>query len=180
MGVESIALPLLLSAAGAATSYIGAAQQEKQAKKAQKSTKQAAAVQTTQLNDQAALERAKALRQSRAIRARALVSAASSGFGTDSGDVDQLLQALASDTEINLDVIDQNRDNNVALVNSRKDAELASIRAKESSPFLDAFTGLFGGAQLGLGIQSGIDGINDRADAAKLLAEQKAKAGNGV
>jgi len=178
VGVEEIALPLLLAGAGAATSYVQAEQQNHAAKKAEASTKQAAIVQTKQLADQAGLDREKSLRQARATRARALTIASGSGFEIGSSDIDSLLAAITGDANTNLGIIETNRQNSTALVQSRRDAELASIQSKESSPFLSAFTGLFGGAQLGLGIDSGINQISDRAEAQARLAA--ANAGNVI
>ncbi len=179
MGVEAaIALPLLLGAAGAGTSYIKAQEQNKAARKSANSTRQASIVQTKQLADQASLDREKSLRQARATRARALTIASASGFEIGSSDIDSLLAAITGDANTNLDIIETNRQNNTALVQSRRDAELASISSRTSSPFLDAFSGLFGGAQIGFGIGSGINQITDRADAQARLAA--AQAGNVI
>lgn len=159
MGLEApMAAALLaggLGAAGAATSYVQAKQKNRSIRRASDSARQAASVQQKQLGDQADVEAERAIRQSRAIRARALVNAAGSGFDVGSGDVGALLGAIGSDTELNVGIIRQNEQNSLDLVRSRLDAQLAELSAGKSNLFLSAFSGLLQGAQTGFSLTSG-------------------------
>lgn len=144
-----------LGLTGAATNYVQAQQRNRSIRRASDSARQAASVQQKQLGDQADVEAERAIRQSRAIRARALVTAAGSGFDVGSGDVDALLGAIGSDTELNMGIIRQNEENSLDMVRSRLDAQLAELASGKSSPFLSAFSGLLQGAQTGFSLTSG-------------------------
>lgn len=164
MGLPAaIAALTLTAAAGGVTNYVQAREQAKSARKASASAREAAATQKRQLGDQASVEREKQIRQARAIQARALVSAAESGFSIQSGDVDALLAAIDSDAALNLDIIDQNLASNQALVDSRAQASIAEYESRTTSPLLSAFQGTLGGATTGFALIAGANALSDRA-----------------
>lgn len=154
MGVLEVGLAAV-ALAGAATSYSQAQQKNRSIRRASDSARQAALVQQKQLGDQADVEAERAIRQSRAIRARALVNAAGSGFDVGSGDVDSLLGAINSDTELNIGILRQNEENSIGLVRSRLDAQLAELASGKSNLFLNTTSGLLSGAQTGFSLASG-------------------------
>lgn len=158
MGVE-LAVAAGLALAGGATSYVQAEQRNKSIRSAKNAASEAAAVQSKQLRDQSAVESEKALRQARAIKARALVNAAGSGFDVGSGDVDALLAAIASDTDLNLSIIGQNTTNSTNLVQSRLNAQKAELNSNAANPFLSTFQGLLAGANTGFSLVSGYKSV---------------------
>lgn len=160
MGVE-LAVVAGLAIAGAATSYKQAQEKNRSIRSAKHAAAQAAGVQAKQIRDQSAVESEKTLRQAKAIRARALVNAAGSGADIGSGDVDALLAAITSDTDLNLSIIDQNATNSANLVQSRLNAQKAELNSNAANPFLSTFQGLLAGANSGFSLTSGYKSLDN-------------------
>ena len=183
MGAEAALAGVLLAAGagvGAVSNVVQNQQKKKDADKAKSSAANAAAIQSKQVQQQAALERQKALRVSQITRARAVASAAESGFAVDSGDVDALLDSIASDAGINLGVIDQNRQNSLDLIESRRQAEFAQLDSTVENPFPYALIGGLGGVATGLSLVQASDAIGDAATADEALRAARGRAGNSV
>ena len=161
MGIEAAAAALAIGAVTGASNYYQASQRNKSLRSAEDSARNAASVQQKQLVSQSETEREKAIRQARAIRGRALVSAAESGFALDSGDIDALLNAINSDAEINLNILRDNTKNSTELVQSRLAAQLAEYNGQTTSPFSSAFSGAIGGVGSGLGVANRLKILRD-------------------
>lgn len=157
---ESIALASVVTAVGAAgTSAYAANQasrrQNRVAKAVQESTARAAEIQSRQLKAAAALEKQKQVAAAERVRGRIRVAAAAAGF-EDVGSYEAFLRQSQYDTALNTTVIDQNLGNTLARVVSGRDAGLAEIGGRFTSPVLAAFNGGVDGARSGLAIASAI------------------------
>lgn len=162
MGVETA---LIIGAASAVAaggaSYYSAQQQNKAAKRAAGAQYQAAQVQTKQLEDQAALERIKRLREMASIEGRVKVSAAGAGLASDNGSFAALGQQAQGDATENLAILQKNVANQKASIASGLQVNLDQLAMQKRTPGLDAFSGFVGGASTGLSIGSGIQNINN-------------------
>lgn len=155
--MAGVVAPLGL-AIGAATSAVGAAQQNKAIARSQRSTVNAATVQQNQLAQSAANEKRKRLSEVRAIEGRLRVVAADAGVGIG-GSYEALLRQNDIDTATNIRIIEQNYTNGVARIQSGASADLDRLAASTRNPILDTFTGALQGLQSGLAIAGGLSAL---------------------
>ena len=153
---SAVGAALVLGGVGAVTSAVAAERQNDANSRARRSQQQAAAVQTQQLEDAAAVEREKRLQDQRRIAARLRVAAGESGLALGSGTAEALQQQTQTDLSTNLGLIDQNLANQTLAVESGLEANLAALEAQEINPLIATFTGGLGGASTGLAIGSAL------------------------
>lgn len=160
MGVETV---VALGAAGAlfggATSYIQTQESNRAARRARQSVREAAGIQTTQLTEQAALERQKRINEAARIKARIINSGAASGFDTTSGDITGLVGQNTADTDLNLSILERNLQLEKQRVQSGAQANLDALKARIQSSVLAGITGGLGGAAAGLQLGMGINEV---------------------
>jgi hypothetical protein len=149
-----------LAIAGAATSAtvsaISARKQNQAISKAMKSQRSATTVQQKQLADAAGLEKLKRRREHAAILGRLRVASAEAnvGFG---GTFAALERQADFDLAANQRIIDENYRNQVALVRSGFEANIAQLESQVRNPVLDSVVAGIGGFQTGLSIGTGLD-----------------------
>lgn len=137
------------AAASGGLALVNAAEQNKAKKRSEDSARTAAAVQSKQINEAAALERQKRARESAQIRGR--LAAVGSASGADpAGSYAALDRQAGFEFNTNIDILNTNRQNELARVASGLNANLTSLSAQGRNPFLDAFAG--GASGLGTGL----------------------------
>lgn len=149
------ALPIIAIAAagaGAGLSFVQAQQQNRAIKKAEEATRRSADVQSRQTNDQASVERQKRLNENAQVKARLSLLAGETGLQT--GDYSGLFQQAGTDLTTNLDILNQNLRNQLDLISSGRDANLAELGARKQNAFLSTLSGGLSGLQTGLSIAS--------------------------
>lgn len=152
-------LAAVLSAAGAASgaglSIANAQAQNKAKKRSEESARTAASVQSKQINEAAALERQKRARESAQIRGR--LAAIGSASGADpAGSYAAIDRQADLNYNSNIDILNTNRQNELARVASGLNANLASLSGQGRNPLLDAFSGGASGLGTGLSLYNAI------------------------
>lgn len=156
-GIASLAA--VLSAAGAASgaglSIVNAQAQNKAKKRSEESARLAAATQSKQINDAAAIERQKRARESAQIRGRIAAVGAASG-ADPAGSYAALDRQAEFEYGTNIDILNTNRQNELARVASGLNANLTSLSAQGRNPILDAFAGGTSGFGTGLSLYNAL------------------------
>lgn len=153
------ALAIGSSVLGAATSFAAARQQNAAIQQSMASQAQAANIQQRQLAEQAGLERLRNERQAAQVLGRIRASSGEAGISLNSGTVRALENQAAADMGLNDQVIRSNFSNQVQLVRSGAQANLASLASRQQNPLLSGFSGAAGGLQTGLSIGTGISEV---------------------
>lgn len=154
MGIETI-LAVGVAAAGAASAGYSAVDQNQRAKANKGAARKVAMVKGEQVREQGALERLKTIRRSAQVRGRLRLAGAEAGLG-DFGSLDALQQQNELDTDLNLDVLQQNVDNSTGLIGSELSSVLSQISGTYRNALLSGFEGALGGASQGLQLGSGL------------------------
>lgn len=154
------AITLAAAAASAGTAASGALSKNKAVKNSQESARRAAIAQRGQIEDAASLERLKRKRESDRIRGRLAVVGAASGVDP-TGSYADLERQVGFDEDLNLDIIETNRRNQTARVESGLAADLASIGAQRRNVLLDAFSGGAQGVSTGLSLYNALPGATE-------------------
>lgn len=170
------AITLAAAAASAGTAASGALSKNKAVKNSQNSARTAAIAQRGQIEDAAALERLKRKRESDRIRGRLAVVGAASGVDP-TGSYADLERQVGFDEDLNLDIIETNRRNQTARVESGLTADLAAIGAQRRNVLLDAFSGGAQGVQTGLSLYNALP---DQEDVDKWLIENGLSSGGSA
>lgn len=152
--IEGLAIAGAIAAA--ATTTAGAVAQNRAVKRSIASQREAQAVQSKQLQDAAALERAKGVRNSELVRARLRVAAAAAGVG-ESGSYASLERQAVIDSTTNSRIIDLNLSNQLAALASGTRAANINAINQSANPILSAFSGAISGAQSGASIGNTIN-----------------------
>ncbi len=151
------AITLAAAAASAGTAAYGAQQKNKAVKNSQAAARRAAITQGNQIEDAAKLERLKRKRESDQIRARIAVTGAAAGVDP-AGSYADLERQVGFDENLNLDIIDTNRRNQIARVNSGAQADITALGAQTRNVLLDAFTSGAQGVSTGLSLYNALPG----------------------
>lgn len=175
MGPEALALLAIgtsVTSAGAmgAMSYINAENQNSSAKKQAEATNKATEAQQKQLVEQAALEKQKRVSEAQQIRSKLRVASGESGVALASAE-----RQAGFDLSLNLNVLNDNLENQLALVRSQGQADLAALEGRYQNTLLSTLTGGLQGAATGLAITNAVSGIGDAiqraSDASKLASD---------
>lgn len=156
MAETAIILGSIFGGIGAATSAVQASKQNKALKNAAASQSQAAAIQTTQLTDAAAVEREKRIDDQRRIAARLRVASGEAGLSLGSGTSLALQNQSVSDLSTNLSILERNLQSQIAAVNTGAQANINALEAQTINPLLAGYSGGLGGATTGLSIGGAI------------------------
>ena len=152
MSGAEVAILAISTVATAATAYAGAQQQNRAIRRASQSQQRAADIQSAQVRQAAELEKQKRMKE--AARIRGLIRAREADAGVTGGSYDALVRQTAADEALNLSILDQNKRNQIAAVQSGATAEIERLSAGVSNELLAAFGGGLSGAQTGLQIGS--------------------------
>lgn len=173
-GIEPLVIGLAAAgaAAGAGVSAIQSQQQNKAIGRAKAAQREAASVQSRQVEQQAANERRQLLLRQERIRGAAAVSAGATGV--DLGDFDQVIGQTTIDTGLNLSVIDQNLRSSLDAITSNLNATNAGLNAQRSNIGLSALSGGLSGFTTGLSIGNALSSAEITAAEANRIRTQQA------
>lgn len=152
------AIPIALAVVSAATSAVGAIQQNNAIKKSIASAKKAQQVQQRQIEDQASIETTKARNQTEQVLGRLRISSAEAGVGF-SGSYDALQRQSFYDSAINQNIIDRNAYNSTLRSQSEFQATATRLASSYQNIFLSTINGAISGAKTGLSISNGIGNL---------------------
>lgn len=142
----------ILAIAGAAASYAQASSQNKAIRNTARLTQAAGAVQARQVSDAAAVESLKRANEAERIKGRLRVAAAAAGLGVEGGSYGDLIQQDNYDAALNQTILETNRRNEVARVQSGVAANLAGLQSHIQNLILSSVGGGVQGAQAGIAI----------------------------
>lgn len=145
-----------LAIASMATSAYSASQQNKSIQASMDAQAQSANTQQSQLAAQAGVERKKRQQESAQIEGRLRVAAGEAGTNIDSGSYQALVRQNDYDLAYNEQILNQNYDNQIALVRSGADANFASLQSQSQNVMISGFQGALSGLSTGLSIANGI------------------------
>lgn len=152
--------PAIGTGLGLAAGINGAQQQNAANKRTANSINAAQAAEVQQTEGALAVQQAKRISESNAIRGRLTVVAAESGVGTG-GSVAALERQNAYQTALDNNLAEQNTQNQVAAIHSQASAGMTAVAAKQISPLVAAFSGGMAGLSSGLNIAGGVDALNN-------------------
>lgn len=173
MGVDPLTIGLAIGGAALGTfkSVEDARKQNAAAKRSSEAAKLAAAVQSKQLTEQEAQQRAQRVQEARRLRASILAAGGASGFDLSSGDFADAVAASDAYAAQDLDTLATNLKSNIDRVYSGLDAQLISIDATRQNAAGSAVTGGLSGLGAGLSLGQNVDTImNARTRQADLLS----------
>lgn len=147
---------------GGATSYAGAKQQNDAARRAARSTREAAEINAGQVRQRSAQEQREQRSQAARIRALIRVRAAEQGADLDSGSYAALENQAGIDEAENIQTIRRNAANQILSIASGGNARLEEIEGSRRNLLLDAFMGGVQGAGTGLSIDSSVTDLRRR------------------
>jgi hypothetical protein len=151
-----IALTAATTAASASAAAYGAYSQNQNIKNAKKAAKDAAAINTRQLDEQAAVERMKREQESQRIKAAIRVASTAAGAGFEQSSYSALVTQTEFDRTLNTAIADRSVDNNRARLASGLNANLAELDSRRQNLLISTFMGGIQGAQAGFGVSQGI------------------------
>jgi len=151
-----LALPLAIAAFSATATYAQASSQNKAIRKSAASARLAGSIQTRQVNDSASLERTKRQNEAERIRGRLRVAAAAAGLGIDGGSYGDLLNQANYDAALNQTILERNRQNEVARIQSGTASNLAQLAGHLQNLVLASVTGGMQGFSTGMQIGSAV------------------------
>lgn len=150
-------VPLIISAAGAATTAVQAERQNDANDEARRERKKSADLQINQLNKASEVEREKRIDEQRRIAARLRVASGESGLSLGGGTPLALQNQTQFDLDRNLGILDENTKNQSALIRSGARADINALSARDINPLLASYTGGLSGASTGLAIVGAIE-----------------------
>ncbi len=158
-GIEPLVLALTLGSAvvGGATSLMQASAQNRAIEDQRRLANRNSQVQRRQANQDASLKRIQETRRAAQIRGALRVKAGATGTGVG-GSFTRLLYAADSDQALNLQIIEENRVNQIYAINSGLAGTEIGLNSRVENPLL---AGLVGGLQLGAQGLSAGQGLSD-------------------
>ena len=172
----TIGLAIGGTALGVFSSVDQAQKQNAAAKKSKKAAENAASVQSRQLTEQEAQQRAARIQESRRLRASILAAGGASGFDMSSGDFADAVGASDAFASQDLITLATNLQSNLDRVGSGLDAQLISLNSSRQSVGGSALTGGLAGLSGGLSLGQNVDRIvNDPARQAEILSLRNGK-----
>lgn len=156
-GAELIAA-IALGIVSAATSTIAITQQNKAIRQQMRQQAAATKIQSRQLNAAAELERERLARQAASIRGRLRVSAAEAGVALEGSTAALILQTDIEEKK-NAAVLSANLINQLDLVRTGGQANLATLSSQISNPAISGISGGIGGFRTGLNLAGEITAL---------------------
>jgi hypothetical protein len=151
----SAIVAIAAAAASASASAYGAYQQNQNVKKAKKSANEAAAINTRQLDEQAAVERMKREQESQRIKAAIRVASTAAGAGFEQSSYSALVTQTEFDRTTNEAIADRGVDNNLARIASGLRANMNELDSRRQNVLVSGILGGIQGAQAGFGLAQG-------------------------
>ena len=150
----AIAVPLAIAAVGAGVAAAGAAKQNAAIRRSAAASNAAYATQAKQVSNQASVEQMKRQNEAARVAGRLRVAAASAGVNIEGGSYADLVQQNNYDAGLNLAILNQNRSNEIARVQSGANAHLADLQGHLQSVLLSSLQGGVQGFSTGLQISN--------------------------
>lgn len=161
---------------GAGLAAVQAQQQNQAVKRSIQSQRQAATVQSRQVQEQARIRAQQRLADLHRTEGALRVAGAAAGVGVG-GSYGQLQDAAALGAQLDLNIIGRNATNNEAAVVSETQARIAQLNSQISSPILAGIAGGLQGYAAGAGINSSLAASAAATDAANTAANAAARTG---
>lgn len=182
MGVDPVTISLIAGGLGAAFgTYSSVEQARKQndaVRKSKAAAENAAKIQSRQLTEQEAQQRAARIQEARRLRASILAAGGASGFDLSSGDFTDAVTASDAFASQDLVTLATNLQSNLDRVSSGLDAQIISLNARRESVGASGLTGGLAGLSAGLSLGQNVDRIvNDPARQEEILSIRRGTQG---
>jgi len=161
---------------GAGLAAVQAQQQNQAIKRSIQSQRQAATIQSRQVQQQAQVRAQQRLADLHRTEGALRVAGAAAGVGVG-GSYGDLQTSAALGAQLDLNIIGRNTTNNEAAIQSESQARIAQLNANISSPILAGIAGGLKGYAAGSSISSGLAANAAAADAARVAENAAARTG---